>query len=539
MDKIVFVNFPYYDVKMHYPIGLLNLVNILNQNENNQIQAELVDFNQLIHQEKLGLEDFRTRRYEKISKIILDKNPKIIGFSTIANSYDITLEIAQYIKIHFPEMIIFFGGPHATVTYKKTLESFPYIDFIALGESENTILDIIKCALSKGDFTELSNVAYRTEANIGEANFNAKPVNLDDLPMLDLSDFEDLNVIDIEVGRGCPFNCYYCSTSIYWDRKFRLKSLDRVTYEIKYYKQRYGIDRFNFLHDLFTLDKKFVLDLCHRLVKERVNITWSCSSRADTIDEEMISAMQKSGCTYIFMGIETGSVRMQEIIRKKLDLKKTFDTLQLINEYNIKVSASFIFGFPEESIDDFKQTIDYIYQIKRTTEASVFINRCEFYPDTSMYIKHKDKVKNFSVGDEYYVLHGVEVSEFVKNEIELFCCFYGLTSYILYPYIDKFINYYINVLKYLFPNTLEKLYEIKGELYGLYTDMYDFLINTDDITLKVSEKKIRLIDYYYELNSNFEKYIDTMEDDDVKKCYSFDMSFFKYKIEKYKIDNKK
>ena len=148
-------------------------------------------------------------------------------------------------------------------------------------------------------------------------------MNLETLPIIEFPSelLKKVREIPIEVGRGCPFECTFCSTSHFWKKKFRLKSINKIISEIIHYAN-FGFATFNFIHDLFTLDKVFIVEFCTELIKSNLNIKWGCSARLDTLDEELIKLMSKAGCTGIYIGLETYSQSLQSKIKKNLTLTK-------------------------------------------------------------------------------------------------------------------------------------------------------------------------------------------------------------------------
>src|SRR5262249_8992500 len=120
----------------------------------------------------------------------------------------------------------------------------------------------------------------------------------------------------LELGRGCPFSCTFCSTNDFFRRRFRLKSPAHMIAEMRRVKETYGIDSFELVHDMFTVDRKRVVEFCEALIASQEEFTWGCSARTDCVDEELIAFMARAGCRGIFFGIETGSRRMQRIIDK-------------------------------------------------------------------------------------------------------------------------------------------------------------------------------------------------------------------------------
>ena len=114
----------------------------------------------------------------------------------------------------------------------------------------------------------------------------------------------------LELGRGCPFACTFCSTNDFFRRNFRLRSPERLLHDMRSIAAAYSIRDFELVHDMFTVDRRRVA-ACQAMIASGEGFTWSCSARTDRIDEELLDLMARSGCRGIFFGVEAGSQRMQ------------------------------------------------------------------------------------------------------------------------------------------------------------------------------------------------------------------------------------
>jgi uncharacterized Fe-S cluster-containing radical SAM superfamily protein len=233
----------------------------------------------------------------------------------------------------------------------------------------------------------------------------------------------------IDVGRGCPFGCTYCSTKSFWGRKFRLKSPQRIVEEIKRVYEEFGVTYFNFAHDMFTLNRASVVEVCRLIKQLDFPITWRCSARIDCIDNELIDLMADAGLKYIFIGIETCSVRMQKIVNKNLKLDKVLDILSHIREKGIKTITSFIYGFPEETEEDISQTLAMIGDILKIGGVTVQTHLCTFLSGTEMSIKYHDKLVPANIFSDLTGGTAIdECSELIVNNPDVFCHFYEYHS---------------------------------------------------------------------------------------------------------------
>src|SRR5205809_1059956 len=131
----------------------------------------------------------------------------------------------------------------------------------------------------------------------------------------------------LELGRGCPFACTFCSTNDFFRRNFRLRSPNRMLQDMRVIASTYAIRDFELVHDMFTVDRRRVAAFCEAMITSREEFTWSCSARTDCIDEELLELMARAGCRGIFFGVESGSERMQKIIDKHLDPRRAEEVI--------------------------------------------------------------------------------------------------------------------------------------------------------------------------------------------------------------------
>ncbi|HDZ62752.1 MAG TPA: radical SAM protein, partial [Nitrospirae bacterium] len=170
-----------------------------------------------------------------------------------------------------------------------------------------------------------------------------------------------LPIAQMMSARGCHLKCIYCYRVN--GKSIRLRSAKNVVDEMEYYVENFGVKEIKFWDDLFTYDKQRVLDICDEIIKRRLDITWFCASRVDTINEEMLKRMAEAGCWCILYGIETGVPKNQKTIKKNLDLSRVEQTIRLTHKYRIKSFATFILGIPGETYEEGLQTIEFAKKI--------------------------------------------------------------------------------------------------------------------------------------------------------------------------------
>jgi radical SAM superfamily enzyme YgiQ (UPF0313 family) len=337
------------------PVGLISLATVLH---NAGVDVESIDIKAISSDTS----------FNNVPEAIMKKDPDIVGFTTVCTFYTITLRLARRCKELKPGVKIVLGGPQATFSDRATLEVFPYVDVIVRGEAEGTIMPVIEALSGCRDLHEVPGVTFWSREGI--VRNPAAPLinNLDDLPDPRYDLFPSMHQVEdiyIEEGRGCPFDCSFCSTTEFWQRTSRVRSVDRFVGLIKKLTTVYGNKKlFVFLHDTFNLSRDRVIQVCEALIRENLDIQWHCDCRIDLLDEDLLHRMAEAGCIDLFFGIESGSERMQKLIGKKIKLSKALEIINYINDLGMVSAASFIIGFPDEKLEDLEQTINFAMALK-------------------------------------------------------------------------------------------------------------------------------------------------------------------------------
>ena len=332
---------------------------------------------------------------------ILSKHSKIVSFYCRCEEYHICIDLASRIKELSPSTKIVFGGPQAELVAKQTIRRFESVDYVCCSEGENTITPLLNWIINKNAELcyahEIPGLTYRDIS--GNVIQNQFPDFLPDnyvrpyfyYDLIPKSVWTSTKSVALDVGRGCPFSCTFCSTKTFWKRKYRLRNITNILDEIEYLVNNYGVKQFDFKHDLFTVSKKRILQFCEGLKKLSANIEWGCDSRIGVIDTEMIDAMVDSGLTNIFFGIESGSNEMQRIINKRLNLEEADKIVRYSLSKGLKVTTSFIYGFPEETDETVSETMKLAVRFQNYG-ANVLTNMCHITNGTEMFEKYQDKL---------------------------------------------------------------------------------------------------------------------------------------------------
>lgn len=419
---------------------------------------------------------------------ILSHQPKIVSFYCRCDCYLSNLLLAKALKEANPELYIVFGGPQADASDADTLAEIPWVDFCCRGEGETTVYPLFSALLGNSDYSDVKGLSYRDSS--GRIIRNDPPALVDDLDTLPYIDCDFLSTqavqhaltyakpAAIEVGRGCPFNCAYCSSSLFWKRKFRLKSAQRIVGEMTEMYNKFGIKNFIFQHDLFTVNKRKVLEFTQAVDSSGIDFLWACSCRVDTLDEETIAAMAKSGLRAVFIGVESGSERMQKSMNKNLKIQDVINVVSALRKHNVKVTASFIYALPEETMEDLEKTLQLAYQLHQMGVQKLQFHLCVIFPGTEYYNRYADELvlsttQSDIVGDFGFL----ENQDFIRDHQKLFSFCYEYQSELrnrfsrLSAYIPCIFQLYDKFNKYM-PDEFSKkpLTELALEIMDLYED---------------------------------------------------------------------
>jgi radical SAM superfamily enzyme YgiQ (UPF0313 family) len=319
----------------------------------------------------------------------------IYGFSSICSSYPLTIRIAKELRVLRPDCTILFGGPQASVVDRQTLTAFPFVDLVLRGEAERTLPLLLNELRGNRKFECVPGLTYR----IGpELRRNPNAPLLEDLdalpaPAYHLTDYlQGADKAALELGRGCPFSCTFCSTNDFFRRRFRLRSPERVLTDMCTIAATYSINDFELVHDMFTVDRKRVVAFCEAMIASGTGFTWSVSARTDCIDEELLALMARAGCKGVFYGVEVGSEKMQKVIDKQLDMQRAHEIIDATERMGIHSTVSLITGFPEETWEDLRQTFQVYMHAARCARAHPQLNLLAPLAETPLYSKHRESL---------------------------------------------------------------------------------------------------------------------------------------------------
>ncbi|UCE73454.1 MAG: B12-binding domain-containing radical SAM protein [Methanomassiliicoccales archaeon] len=317
--------------------------------------------------------DERIKVIEEIAKF----KPDLIGLSVSSTQLNHAKEISNMLRKVLPETPIVCGGVHVTALPVETLMELN-ADFAIIGEGEYSMLELCKKLETGGSLDEVGSLVHKKGDKIVQNKRRGLIEDLNELPFpaRHLLDFEWYLIppgpirgiwlkraTTLITSRGCPYSCIYCGSNLIFGRKVRRRSIENVIAEIEELKEKYNIDGMWFLDDTFTLNKKWVVDFCNNLRKNKIELVWGCQARANTIQEDVLIEMKKAGCAQLDVGVESGSERILKVLQKKTNPKMIEDAFSMAKKVGLRTMASFMLGNPEETMDDINKTLELAKKI--------------------------------------------------------------------------------------------------------------------------------------------------------------------------------
>lgn len=318
---------------------------------------------------------------------IKDQNPDAIGITFMTCNFNSVKEITNMAKKLNKTVIL--GGPHPTILPEQTLQEIN-ADIIILGEGEITLKETLDALEKNKSLRNIKGLSYRKGNKIIHNQKREYIQTLDDLKipdrtMLDLKAYFGGSTPGITknstvmfTSRGCPFPCIFCSARLIHGRNYRMRSMDNIFEEINEIVSL-GFKHITIDDDTFTLNQDRVSEFCDKI--KSYNITWDCDSRVG-LPIKLLEKMKKSGCEKIAFGVESGSQRILDVIKKNINIEEITKTFQNVHKAGIKTQAFFMVGHPTENQQDIKLTLKLIKKIKPTW---LFLSLVTPYPGTPLY----------------------------------------------------------------------------------------------------------------------------------------------------------
>ena len=316
------------------------------------------------------------------------------------------LAIAGLVKEKFGQAKVVMGGVHPSIMPDEVLAD-PAVDFVVIDEGEETMRELV----AGQTVEEILGIAYKKDGVICKNPLRPLIPDLDTIPapayhLMNMKTFRPavgsykrLPVMIMFATRGCPGRCTFCYRT--FRGIIRKRSARNIVNEIKILKRDYGIKEISFYDDTFTVLRPVIQEFCRILLDEKLDLTWSCFSRVDCVDEELLRLMKKAGCHLILFGVESADEQILQNINKRISLAQVVRVMRLARKIGLETRTSFMFGNQGETEETIKKTIDFAIKLD---SDEVQFNIATPYPGTELFAWAKERgyIKSFNWNDYSY-----------------------------------------------------------------------------------------------------------------------------------------
>ncbi len=340
-------------MKPYPPLGLLYVSAYLNSK---QIENHVFDSTFYSREEQLGF--------------ILQKQPKVIAIYTNLMTKIEVVKLIKFLKTepyHFPKIIL--GGPDVSYNLENYLNAGA--DFLVIGEGEETTFELYNAIIDNADFSEVNGIAYLENGTVVKTAPRTKFRELDELPLPNRDAIPNEKYLQtwktnhgessmtISTQRGCPYTCKWCSTAVY-GQSYRRRPPNQVAAEMKMLKDKYNPDAIWFVDDVFTISHKWLTAFHEEVVKQNAQIRFECITRAERLNDEILQLLKEAGCFRIWIGAESGSQKIIDLMDRRVDVNHVKKMIQDTNALGIETGTFIMVGYPGEDESDISKTIQYL-----------------------------------------------------------------------------------------------------------------------------------------------------------------------------------
>lgn len=385
------------------PLGLAYIAAVL---EKNGHRVQVIDRDVLLRKNKLDFD----RTDDLTLNLLFSFDTDMVGISATTPNISDVIHISQKIKIDNPNLTIVLGGPHPTGEPELTLEQCSNVDIVVRGEGEFTMLDLVQGKNLK----DIPGITFRSPNRITSNPDRPLCFDIDQLPLparhlLDMDFYTrpsrftsrnlSLRTTSVFTARGCLYRCNFCAGPLVFAGKVRFHSPKRVVREIEELINKYGVEAIYFAEDMFLSSKsraKEILSLFEEHGLDR-RIKWFAQLNINDVDEELLWLMKKAGCVGVEYGFESGSQRILDLMNKKHSVEKSLQAARITCRAKMRFQANIIVGYPGETEEDFKKTIDLL---QKTKPNMIGFNIFMPLPGTVAYNQIKQEGKSLPCWDD-------------------------------------------------------------------------------------------------------------------------------------------
>ena len=418
------------DKFIEYPVYLAYVVAVL---EKAGIEVEFID----AVVEELSISDF--------ADAAAKTNPDMVVIECSTPSIEYDLLTAKSLKERMSDVFIVLIGSHPTFFHREIMRDNPQVDAICRGEFDLIVRDLAVAFSNGHKLDKVKGITYRDGQGVQENEGRPLIRNVDELPFparhivkseyYRQGTFTGKRCTTMVSSRGCPHRCTYClwPKTLYGNR-FRARSAENVVAEIEQVVKDFHIDEIYFDDDSLALNRARILRICQLINQKGIEVKWIPQCRVDSMDDEVVGAMKKAGCHYIRFGVESGSQRMLDIMKKGTTLAQIERAFDLCQKVGIRTQAFFLFGIPGETPQTIRESIEFAKKLRPDSAQFAVVVP---HPGTELYEICQSKGwleyeswEDFSAGNCLIETEELSRNDVERARIQAYREFYFRSSYI-------------------------------------------------------------------------------------------------------------
>jgi len=373
---------------------------------------------------------------------ILAKNPDVVGFYSVSENYKFVVEMFRRIKQARPEVITVLGGPHVYGLPEASLKP-DCIDLGVNGEGELSMLRLVESNFDPKVFSSIPGLIYKTDGRI-TANPIALIHELDEIPfparhlypplnryMPSIITYKKLPATGMLTSRGCNSRCTFCHSGK-GEFGLRFHSPDYVIEEIKHLQKDFGVREFFIFDDTFVANKPRAMEICEKIIKNKLNISWSCNAKVTYLSEDLLKIMRRSGCWLLQVGAESGNQKILNTMKKGITLEQVRRACEAAYKLGFHIKTFFIIGNAGETVETLDDTIRFMASLPVHYSS---INLMTPLPGTELW----DHVEEYGTFDK----EKIEEINYLSDKPTFIP--YGLSEEILLKkFREAYLKFYLN-----------------------------------------------------------------------------------------------
>jgi anaerobic magnesium-protoporphyrin IX monomethyl ester cyclase len=342
--------------------------------------------------------DFLVTRYHprKIRRKLEEYRPHLVGVTCVTLNYPAAARMLKVCKDFDPSIVTVIGGPHVTFTAEQTLLRAPWIDVVAIGEGDTTVIELAKAVAGASDFSSVAGIAFADGASVVKTDSRPLIEDLDRLPqparhLLPLSRYRALQVpCTVITSRGCPYGCVFCSAHLMFGRRVRFRAPGLVVDEIEALYRDFGFAQINIVDDTFTVNHKHTSQVCEEILRRNLRVNWTAYARVDNMTPDLVALMKRAGCHAVLFGIESADEKILKTIGKGITPEDMRRGVKIATEAGLSVYTSFILGLPGESPETARNSLEFADELNNNYGATYSFHILAPLPGTRLYDRAAD-----------------------------------------------------------------------------------------------------------------------------------------------------